>query len=129
MNQEEGPILDQYDDEYSAVLKRVERLAQSLDAQFSIPGTQIQFGWDALVGLIPVAGDVLTLIPQFYLFFEAFRLKVRKRTLMRMLLNILVDWLVGSIPILGDLFDVAFKSNLRNAKLLAEAIRKKRAEV
>ncbi|HBR93074.1 MAG TPA: DUF4112 domain-containing protein [Opitutae bacterium] len=122
------PELEPYEDEYSAQLRRIEKLAHLFDARFEIPGTKIRFGWDGLIGLLPGVGDTLTLLPQLYLVFEALRLKLGRATLVKMLLNVLIDWLVGTIPVLGDLFDVAFKSNLRNAKLVAEAIRKKRAD-
>jgi hypothetical protein len=125
----EGPELEAYEDEYSPHLRRIERLAHLFDAQFAIPGTKIRFGWDGLIGLIPAIGDTLTLLPQFYLLAEALRMKLGRRTILKMLLNIGIDWLIGLIPVLGDLFDVAFKSNLRNAKLVAEAIRQKRADV
>lgn len=123
-----APELDPYEDEYSPKLQRIERLAKLLDARFSIPGTKLRFGWDGLIGLLPVVGDTLTLLPQLYLIYEALRLKLGWPTLLKMLLNVVIDWLVGTIPILGDLFDVAFKSNLRNAKLVSEAIRNRRAD-
>jgi hypothetical protein len=125
---DEEPALDAYEDEYSPILRRIDRLAHLFDAQFAIPGTKIRFGWDGLIGLLPGIGDTLTLLPQLYLIFEALRLKLGALVILKMLLNVLIDWLVGTIPIVGDLFDVAFKSNLRNAKLVAEAIRKKRVE-
>jgi len=127
--QDDAPDLDPYEDECTPHLRRIEKLAHLFDAQFAIPGTKIRFGWDGLIGLIPVVGDTLTLLPQFYLLIEALRLKLGKRTILKMLLNIGIDWLVGLVPVLGDLLDVAFKSNLRNAKLVAEAIRQKRADV
>ncbi|QXD23618.1 DUF4112 domain-containing protein [Opitutia bacterium ISCC 51] len=71
--------------------------------------------------------DTLTLLPQLYFLYEAFRAKVDLPTIFKMAINFLIDWAVVSIPVFGDVFDVAFKSNLRNAKLLAEAIRKKQA--
>lgn len=122
------PELDPYEDEYSSHLRRIEKLAHLFDARFEIPGTNIRFGWDGLIGLLPVVGDTLTLLPQLYLIFEALRLKLGTLTILKMLLNISIDWLGGMIPFVGDLFDVAFKSNLRNAKLVAEAIRQKRAD-
>lgn len=124
-----APELDPYEDEYSPKVRRIERLAYLLDAQFSIPGTKLRLGWDGLIGLLPVVGDTLTLLPQLYLVYEALRLKLGGPTLLKMLLNVLIDWLVGTIPLLGDLFDVAFKSNLRNAKLVAEAMRRKPADL
>jgi len=119
--------LQHYEDEYSLRLARIEKLAHLLDSRFTIPGTQIPIGWDGLIGLIPGVGDTITLLPQLYLLYEAFRTKVSAWTIMRMLVNIGIDWLVGNIPLVGDLFDIAFKSNLRNAKLVAESIREKQA--
>lgn len=125
----EEPELDPYEDEYSPHLRRIEKLAHLFDAQFALPGTKIRFGWDGLIGLVPGIGDTLTMLPQLYLIFEALRLKLGTSTILKMLLNVFIDWLIGTIPVVGDLFDVAFKSNLRNAKLVAEAIRQKRATV
>jgi hypothetical protein len=121
------PILEPYEDEYSARLARLDKLADFLDSRFIIPGTTIRFGWDGLIGLIPGIGDTLTLLPQLYFLYEALRAKVDLSTILKMAVNVLIDWAIGTIPVLGDIFDVAFKSNLRNAKLLAEAIRKKQA--
>lgn len=112
-------------DRYAPVLKRVDVLAKLLDAQFGLPGTQIRFGWDALIGLIPAVGDVLTLLPQLYLVYEAIRLRLPMSILLKMLLNIGIDVLGGMVPVLGDLFDVGFKSNLRNAQLLRQALEQK----
>ncbi len=112
----EEPELDPYEDEYSPYLRRIEKLAHLFDAQFSLPGTKIRFGWDGLIGLLPGVGDTLTLLPQLYLIFEALRLKLGAATILKMLLNVLIDWLIGTIPVVGDIFDVAFKSNLRNAR-------------
>ena len=129
MNSEnDTPELDPYEDEYSSHLRRIEKLAHLFDARFSVPGTQIRFGWDGIIGLVPGIGDTLTLLPQLYLLFESWRLKLGTKVILKILLNILIDWLIGMIPVLGDLFDVAFKSNLRNAKLVAEAIQKKRTD-
>ena len=125
---EDIPDLDPYEDEYSPHLRRIEKIAYLFDARFEIPGTKMRIGWDGLIGLVPGVGDTLTLLPQLYLLFEASRLKLGTKAILKMLLNILIDWLVGTIPVVGDLFDVAFKSNLRNAKIVAEAIRKKRAD-
>lgn len=115
-------------DPYSKDLRRIQRVAHLLDARFSIPGTEVRFGWDGLIGLIPAVGDTLTLLPQLYLLFDAIRLRLGWPTVLKMLLNVLIDWAVGTIPVLGDVFDIAFKSNLRNANLVAEAIRQKRAD-
>lgn len=129
MNQpdQSAPTLDPYEDEYTARLKRINALAKLLDGQFTIPGTPVKFGWDGIIGLIPGVGDTITLLPQLYLLYEAIRAKVGLPILLEMAFNIAVDWLLGSIPVLGDVFDVLWKSNLRNAKLVEEAIREKQA--
>lgn len=129
MCEDDIPDLDPYEDEWTPRIQRIEKLAELLDSKFTIPGTTIKFGWDALIGLIPVAGDTLTVLPQCYLLYEAIRLKVGYKVLARMLLNVLIDWLIGAIPVLGDLLDVAFKSNVMNAKLVAEAMRAKRVDL
>lgn len=121
------PDLDSYEDEYTRHLQEIDRIAHLLDARYTLPGTKIRFGWDGLIGLLPVVGDTLTVLPQLYLLYKVRRLRLGWVVGIRMLLNILIDWAVGSVPFLGDLFDVAFKCNLRNAELAAEAIRKKRS--
>lgn len=127
MNDRENiPSLEPDEDEYTQDLREIERIAHLLDARYTIPGTNIRFGWDGLIGLLPVVGDALTTLPQLYLLYKAQRLQLGWSIKLKMLLNILIDWAVGSVPILGDLFDVAFKSSLRNAKLAAKAIRGKR---
>lgn len=120
------PNLEPYRDEYTQHLRDIDRIAHLLDARYTIPGTKLRFGWDSLMGLLPVVGDTLTVLPQLYLLYKAHQLELGWSVKLKMLLNILIDWAVGSIPIAGDLFDVAFKSNLRNAELAAQAIRKKR---
>jgi hypothetical protein len=129
MSNQDSPDLKPYEDAYTPILKKVDRMARLLDAEFSIPGTNIRFGWDPIIGLIPVVGDVLSMLPQFYMLYIGLRLGVSKGTMLEMLSNILIDGLVGTVPIVGDLIDAAFKSNLRNAQLLSEAIRKKRADL
>lgn len=129
MNTEDIPELGPYEDEYSPHLRRIEKLAHLFDARFSISDTKIRFGWDGLIGLLPAVGDPLPLLPQLYLLFEAIRLKLGWRTVLKILLNVAIDCLVGTTPVFGDVFDIAFKSELRNAKLVAESIRQKRAEV
>lgn len=124
---DDSPVLEHYEDKYSAQIVRYETFARFFDSQYEIPGTKIRFGWDALIGLIPGFGDILTLIPQGYFLIEAIRLKVSKETFLRMLMNIVIDWAGGTIPLIGDIFDVAFKSNNLNARLLTEELRKRQA--
>ena len=101
-------------------LGKLQGLAKLMDAQFVIPGTQIRFGLDSIIGLIPGAGDLSTFAVSGYLLFIMAKNGASGFVLARMVLNILVDAIVGAVPILGDLFDVAFKANMRNMKLMQE---------
>ncbi|MDD3761694.1 MAG: DUF4112 domain-containing protein [Nevskiales bacterium] len=98
--------------------ERVRRLARLLDSAVGIPGTRWRFGVDALIGLIPVVGDVAGLLLGAYFFFEGLRIRAPRSVLLRMAANIVFDMLVGLLPVLGDLADFAFQSNARNARLL-----------
>ena len=93
-------------------------LAQWLDSVFRIPGVGIRFGLDAILGLIPGIGDVTTSVASLYILSAAHRQNVPRITLTRMALNILLETIVGAIPLVGDLFDVYWKSNQRNVELL-----------
>jgi hypothetical protein len=101
-------------------LVKLQGLAKLMDAQFVIPGTQIRFGLDSPIGLIPGVGDLSTFAVSGYLLFIMAKNGASGFVLARMVLNILVDAIVGAVPILGDLFDVAFKANMRNMKLMQE---------
>ncbi|WP_431857071.1 DUF4112 domain-containing protein [Azospirillum sp.] len=101
-------------------LDRLRRLARLLDNRWTIPGTRIGFGLDGIASLVPVAGDTLTALVSLHILDEARRMGVPKRLLARMLGNIAFDWAAGSIPVIGTIFDVAFKSNLRNLRLLEQ---------
>ena len=94
--------------------------AELLDSRFRIPKTNIHFGIDPIVGLIPGAGDVLAGGVSLYFLIKAALLQANASVLTRMFMNILMDVLVGSIPILGEAFDVYWKANLRNARILEE---------
>lgn len=108
--------------DYHAELARLERLAVLLDSRFHIPGTGLRFGLDGLLGLVPVVGDTLILLPSAWLVWRGWQLGVPRRHLIRMAANTGIDYAVGLVPIAGDLFDVAFKANLRNARLLRNAL-------
>lgn len=99
---------------------RVEKLARLLDGVVRVPGTRFRFGLDSIIGLIPGVGDVAGLLLGSVIFYESLRAGAPRSLIARMLGNSLVDAVGGLIPGVGDLFDVAFKSNARNARLLIE---------
>jgi hypothetical protein len=116
-------------DRREAMAHNLERLAWLMDRAFHIPGTRIRVGLDAILGLLPVGGDVLTGLVQAGLVLVALRYyKVPKIVAGRMAANVLIDIAVGAIPLLGDLFDVGFKANTRNIRLLDD-YRQREADV
>jgi hypothetical protein len=117
------PNLSQIDIEKR--VKKIERMVRLLDDSFYIPILNIRFGFDALIGLFPAVGDILTALISLYLVWSASKLEISKGTILTMLWNIALDVLVGSIPLLGDIFDVAFKANRKNYNLLIKTLEKK----
>jgi hypothetical protein len=99
-------------------LARVRSLARALDTAIRVPGTNIRFGLDSIIGLVPGAGDIASSLLSGYIVLASARLGVPPWVVMRMILNLGIDTLVGSVPLLGDLFDVGFRANVRNAALL-----------
>ena len=99
-------------------LDRLRGLARVMDDAIRIPGTNIRVGLDAVLGLIPGVGDVAGGAATAYTLLAAHRLGAPKPVLIRMLFNLLVDTIVGSIPVLGDLFDVGYRANRRNVQLI-----------
>lgn len=110
------------DQQLLATLKRLERLADLTDSRFRIPFTNIRFGIDAVIGLIPFVGDSISLVMSLYLLFEASKLGAPHALKFKMLCNVILDWVIGLIPVLGDAVDVFFQANNRNMKLLVEQI-------
>ena len=96
----------------------LERLSWLMDDLIRVPGLGWRFGLDAIVGLIPGFGDTATSLVSFYILVAAVRYRVPKVTLLRMGMNIGIDYLVGSLPLVGDLFDAWWKSNQMNVALL-----------
>lgn len=107
-------------DDIAQRLRRVKRLAWILDAAFRLPGTRFRVGVDALVGLLPVGGSAVMGLVSLYIVWEAWRLRVPSALLVRMVGNVLLETAVDTIPVAGDLFDAAFKANLRNVALLEQ---------
>lgn len=106
-------------------LERIERLTDWLDSAVRIPGIGFRIGWDTIIGLIPGIGDLATTAMSAWIINEARALGVSKLTLARMIANTSADALVGSVPIAGDLFDAAFKANVKNLKLLRKSLEKR----
>jgi hypothetical protein len=108
------------------IRRRIVYLAHLLDGAFVIPGTQIRFGLDPILGLAPGVGDVLSAAASVYIIYEARRLGASRGLLLLMGLNVLVDVLIGLVPVAGDAADVAYKANQRNLKLMGIDINQKR---
>jgi hypothetical protein len=106
----------------AADLQRARLIAQIMDSQFSLLG--IRFGADALIGLVPVIGDTLSILPALYPLYVARRHRLGNRLLLRMGWNIGLDWLIGLLPVIGDVLDVASKSNIKNVRLLEDAVKR-----
>jgi len=105
---------------YPDPLRNIRALSKLMDAQFRIPGTSIRFGVDGVIGLIPGVGDFISFLISSYIVSMAVNKGASGFVVARMLVNIVIDALVGAIPFLGDIFDVAFKANQRNMQLLQE---------
>jgi hypothetical protein len=106
-------------------LERLDQIATLLDTAFVIPGTNIRFGIDGLIGLIPGIGDLISTALSSWLIYEAHRLGVSKIALTRMIGNVAIDGVFGAVPIVGDAFDIAFRANRRNMKILREQLARK----
>jgi hypothetical protein len=101
-------------------LGRARTLARLLDRSIRVPGTSFRFGLDPVLGLLPVGGDVIAAVGSGYILYVAWRNGAPAPMLRRMLVNVAVDTLVGSVPVLGDLFDAGWKANSRNLGMLEE---------
>jgi hypothetical protein len=102
----------------AATIARLEALTRMLDTALIIPGTNIRFGADAMIGLVPGIGDAITTALSAYVVYEAHRLGAPRTLIARMIANVAVDGVVGAVPLLGDAFDVVWRANRRNMRLL-----------
>ena len=107
-------------DKAASAVAELDFLAAMLDSRWRIPGTSVRFGLDALVGLVPILGDAATSIVSAYIVLRARNCGAGNFLVARMLGNVLLDTVVGSVPILGSVFDVYFKANNRNIRLLRQ---------
>ena len=101
-------------------LESLNSITKLLDNRFRIPGTDIKFGVDFLIGLVPYAGDILSFLMSAGIILTMVRHGASGMVLLKMLWNVFLDTTVGSIPILGDIFDLQYKANRRNFYLLKE---------
>ena len=102
---------------FHAAEQRIGRVTHALDDLFTVPGTGTRVGFDPIIGLIPFVGDAIAGVVGTWVILEAARFGVPRVVLGRMVVNLLVDLAIGAIPLLGDLFDVVFRSNARNLGL------------
>ena len=107
-------------------LARLRRLAWMIDGVFSLPGTRFRFGLNSVIGMLPVGGDAVLGAISLYIIYEAAQLGVPKPKLAKMLANVGGELLGGSVPIVGDLFDMALKANLRNLAIIEDHVRSSR---
>ncbi|MBD2355670.1 DUF4112 domain-containing protein [Tolypothrix sp. FACHB-123] len=110
-------------DAKAPTVRRLRQLSRLMDNMITIPGTQVGVGLDPILGLLPIGGDFLGVILSCYIVLEAARIGVSRATLGRMVVNIIIDGLIGTFPMLGDLFDFAWKANTLNIQLLEENLK------
>lgn len=101
-----------------ATLKRIRRIARLLDTAIGIPGTKFRIGLDPILGLIPGGGDLISGGISLYMIYLATRFGLAKEEIGKMLLNVGIETVAGSVPLIGDLFDAYFKANMRNLEIL-----------
>ncbi len=105
-------------DRKQASIERLRTISHLLDNAITIPGTDYGVGIDPLLGLLPVGGDLMSTIFSAYMVVEAAQLDLPRESLIRMAINLILDTLAGTVPVVGDLFDVAWKANTRNMELI-----------
>ncbi len=113
------------EEEREKIVSRLRTIAHLFDDAVALPGTNIKLGWDAVLGLIPIVGDTATTAVSAYFLWEAYRLGASRWTLVRMVWNVLIDFVVGLVPLVGDIADVTFRANRRNMKLLEKELAKR----
>jgi hypothetical protein len=107
-----------------SVRQRVEALELLLERSFHIPGTKIPFGLDSIIGLVPVLGDIVTATMGAYMVWEARNLGMSKWHLIRMAGNVGIDTALGAVPLVGDAFDLVFRSNSKNLRIIKKHLDK-----
>ena len=115
MDNEENEILE-------AKLMRLRQLSENQDESFTIPGTNIKFGIDALIGLVPGGGDFIGGLFSLYLLRTAIKMKLPKSAILSIMFNIIIDTTIGIVPVIGDIFDIFWKSNKRSMKIIEKHV-------
>ena len=108
------------DFEQKPKLKHLEKISRLMDSKFTVPGTKFKFGVDPVLGLIPGVGDALTFGVSSYLIYHMYRYGASNKLVVLMMLNVIVDTVIGSIPVLGGIFDFFYKANDRNVRLMKQ---------
>ena len=107
-------------------IARITALAKFLDSAFVIPGTNKRFGMDSVIGLVPGIGDAISAALASYIIWEARQLGLPRWKIARMISNVAIDTAIGAVPFAGDVFDVFFKANQRNLRIIHDHIGRKR---
>ncbi len=108
-------------------LQKIRKIAKLLDTAIGIPGTKIRFGLDPILGLIPGGGDLISAGISAYMIYLATRFGLERAEVFKMIKNVAIETVVGSVPLAGDLFDAYFKANMRNLEILEKHIEKNEA--
>jgi len=106
----------------AASVERLRQLAWLIDNAFRLPGTRFRFGLNSIIGLLPVGGDAVLGVISLYIVYEATKLGLPRSKIKRMLTNISIEVIGGSVPIVGDLLDMALQANVRNLAIIDEHI-------
>ena len=122
MNKEKINMNDEQKELNEEKLLRLKRLSHNLDEAFTIPGTERKIGIDPIIGLIPGGGDLIGGALSIYIMHAGIRMGMPRSVIIRMFGNVALEFIIGCIPIIGDLFDAMWKSNQRNVKLIEDSI-------
>ena len=106
----------------SPAVRRVNKMSKLLDSSVRVPGTNVTVGLDPILGILPGAGDAIATGISLYIIFEAFRADVPREILFLMILNVAVDAVIGSVPVLGTVFDAFWKANEWNASMFVDHV-------
>jgi hypothetical protein len=105
---------------------RIARVARLLDSAFVVPGTNLRIGLDPLIGLVPGAGDAVTTAMSAYIVYEAYRAGLPPMAVLRMIVNILIDFVIGAVPVLGDFGNIFWRANRRNLAIFDAFLARRR---